>query len=72
MENQPNIKGFNLEGVKVKLTYQKIKVNQKLQITNTKIYTCGITIGGGYKPSNFAKYEASIAIKIYYFFLALR
>lgn len=67
MENQPNIKGLNLEEVKVKLTSQKIKVNQKLQITNTKLYTCGSTLGG-YKTSNIAKYKASIAMENLLFF----
>jgi pyruvate/2-oxoglutarate dehydrogenase complex dihydrolipoamide dehydrogenase (E3) component len=62
MENPPNIKSLNLEGVKVKLTAQKIKVNQKLQMTNTKVYACSNTIGG-YKPSDIVKYEASITLK---------
>ena len=67
MGNQPNIKDLNLEGVKVKSTSQKIKVNQKLQTTNAKIYTCGSAIGG-YKPANIAKYEASIALNNILFF----
>lgn len=67
MGNQPNIKSLNLEGVKVKLTSQKIKVNRKLQTTNPKIYACGSAVGG-YKPSNIAKYEASIALKNILFF----
>ncbi|XLQ11125.1 MAG: hypothetical protein KPI85_06205 [cyanobacterium endosymbiont of Epithemia adnata isolate EadnSB Bon19] len=62
MENTPNIKGLNLEGVKVKLTAQKIKVNQKLQTTNTKIYAYGNAISG-YNLSNIVKYEASITLK---------
>ncbi|MGP0129019.1 MAG: FAD-dependent oxidoreductase [cyanobacterium endosymbiont of Rhopalodia musculus] len=68
MGNKPNIKGFNLEGVKVKFTFQTIKVNQKLQTTNTKIYACSSAIGGC-KPSNIAKYKASFALKNRLFFL---
>lgn len=67
MGNQPNIKGLNLEGVRVEMTPQKIKVNPRLQTTNPKIYACGSVIDG-YKPSNIAQYEASIAIKNALFF----
>ncbi|MEA5512034.1 NAD(P)/FAD-dependent oxidoreductase [Crocosphaera sp. UHCC 0190] len=58
----PNIKGLNLEGVKVEVQPQQIIVNDKLQTTNPKIYACGSIIGG-YSLSNLAKYEANIVIK---------
>ncbi len=67
MGNQPNIKGLNLEGVRVKLTPEKIKVNKNLQTTNPKIYACGGAIGD-YKPTNLAQYEASVALKNILFF----
>ena len=59
---QPNLKGLNLEGVKVTIEGNRIQTNNKLQTTNPKIYACGSIIGG-YNLSNIAQYEASIAIK---------
>ncbi|YAI81493.1 MAG: hypothetical protein ACQJCO_06660 [cyanobacterium endosymbiont of Rhopalodia sterrenbergii] len=56
---------MNLEGVKVKLPSQKIiKVNQKLQATNTKIYAYSSAIGS-YNLFKIIKNKASIAIKIH-------
>lgn len=59
---KPNISGFNLESVGVKITKQGIKINQKLQTTNPRIYACGDVIGG-YNLSHVAEYEAKIAVK---------
>lgn len=61
-ERKINTKGLNLEGVKVEIANNKIKINNKLQTTNSKIYACGGAMGE-YSLSNIAQYEASIAIK---------
>ncbi len=61
-ELKPNLKGLNLEGVKVEIESNKIKTNYTLQTTNPNIYACGSTIGG-YNLSNIAQYEASVAVK---------
>lgn len=58
----PSIEGLNLAGVGVKLEGKRIRVNDKLQTTNPKIYACGDVIGG-YPFSHIARYEARIALK---------
>ncbi|GBF80437.1 FAD-dependent oxidoreductase [Aphanothece sacrum] len=59
---QPNIKGLNLEGVKVAIKIHRVIVNKKLQTTNPKIYSFGNIIRE-YSLSNIAQYEANIIIK---------
>jgi pyruvate/2-oxoglutarate dehydrogenase complex dihydrolipoamide dehydrogenase (E3) component len=66
-EKKPNISGLNLENLGVKLSKTGVKVNQKLQTTNPKIYACGDVIGG-YNCLNIAQYEAKIAVKNALFF----
>lgn len=58
----PNIKGLNLEGVKVAVKSHQITTNHKLQTTNSNIYACG-SITGGYNLLNLARYEANMAVK---------
>ncbi|HEY9833301.1 MAG TPA: NAD(P)/FAD-dependent oxidoreductase [Stenomitos sp.] len=58
---QPNVEGLNLEGVGVKYTQQGLKLNEKLQTTNPRIYACG-DVAGGYPFTHIAQYEASIAL----------
>ncbi|MEQ9485624.1 dihydrolipoyl dehydrogenase family protein [Coleofasciculus sp. F4-SAH-05] len=63
----PNIESLNLAGVGVKFSRKGLKLNQKLQTTNPRIYGCGDVIGG-YQFEHIAEYEASIAIKNALFF----
>ncbi|MFP4124258.1 MAG: dihydrolipoyl dehydrogenase family protein [Coleofasciculus sp.] len=63
----PNIESLNLAGVGVKFSRKGLKLNQKLQTTNPRIYACGDVIGG-YQFEHIAEYEASIAIKNALFF----
>jgi len=63
----PNIESLNLAGVGVKFTRKGLKLNQKLQTTNPRIYACGDVIGG-YSFDNIAEYEANIAIRNALFF----
>lgn len=58
---QPNVEGLNLEAVGVKYTQQGLKLNEKLQTTNPRIYACG-DVAGGYQFTHIAQYEASIAL----------
>ncbi|MGC1394325.1 MAG: mercuric reductase, partial [Coleofasciculaceae cyanobacterium] len=57
IEQQPNLEALNLEGVGVKFNAQGIKLNQKLQTTNSRIYACG------FRQDYLARYEANIAVK---------
>jgi pyruvate/2-oxoglutarate dehydrogenase complex dihydrolipoamide dehydrogenase (E3) component len=59
---QPNLESLNLEGVGVKFHRQGLKLNEKLQTTNPRIYACGDVIGG-YQFAHIAQYEASVALK---------
>ncbi|MEM8777974.1 MAG: NAD(P)/FAD-dependent oxidoreductase [Cyanobacteria bacterium P01_G01_bin.49] len=59
---RPKIQVLNIEGVKVKVDFNRIIVNHKLQTTNPKIYACGSVLGG-YNLYNMAQYEAKIAVK---------
>lgn len=63
----PNIESLNLAGVGVKFSQKGLKLNQKLQTTNPRIYACGDVIGG-YQFEHIAEYEASIAVKNALFF----
>ena len=58
----PNIKTLNLDSANVSYNRQGIKVNQKLQTTNKKIYACGDVIGG-YQFTHVAGYEATIVLQ---------
>ncbi|WP_293067075.1 MULTISPECIES: FAD-dependent oxidoreductase [unclassified Moorena] len=64
---QPNVESLNLEGVGIKYTQQGLQVNQKLQTTNPRIYSCG-KMAGGYPCAHIAQYQASIAVKNALFF----
>lgn len=63
----PNIESLNLAGVGVKFSRKGLKLNQKLQTTNPRIYACGDVIGG-YQFEHIAEYEANIAIRNALFF----
>ncbi|EGJ29725.1 MULTISPECIES: FAD-dependent oxidoreductase [Moorena] len=64
---QPNVESLNLEGVGIKYTQQGLQLNQKLQTTNPRIYSCG-KMAGGYPCGHIAQYQASIALKNALFF----
>ena len=59
---QPHVDNLNLEGVKVEVDERGIRVNPKLQTTNSRIYACGDVLGG-YRFAQLANYEARIALK---------
>lgn len=59
---QSNVESLNLAGVGVKYDQQGIKLNEKLQTTNPRIYACG-DLASGYQFGHIAQYEASIALK---------
>ncbi len=63
----PNVDSLNLEAAGVEYDKKGIKVNQKLQTTNSKIYGCGDVIGG-YQFTHVAGYEAVVALKNALFF----
>lgn len=58
----PNIESLNLEAAEVDYDKQGVKVNQKLQTSNSRIYACGDVIGG-YQFTHVASHEASVVIK---------
>lgn len=58
---EPNITSLNLDIAGIEYSQKGIKVNQKLQTTNPRIYACGDVIGG-YQFTHVAGYEASIII----------
>ncbi|MFB2978626.1 dihydrolipoyl dehydrogenase family protein [Microseira sp. BLCC-F43] len=64
---QPHVDNLNLEGVKVEVDERGIRVNPKLQTTNSRIYACGDVLGG-YRFAHVATYEAKIALKNLLFF----
>ncbi|MBW4577061.1 MAG: mercuric reductase [Aphanothece sp. CMT-3BRIN-NPC111] len=64
---QPNIESLNLEAAGVEVGKQGIRVNDKLQTTNSRIYACGDVIGG-YQFTHVAGYEASVVLKNALFF----
>lgn len=68
---KPHTSGLNLEEMGVKITSSKIKVNSKLQTTNSQIYAIGDVIGG-HNNLDIAKYEAKIAVKNCLFFNAFK
>jgi pyruvate/2-oxoglutarate dehydrogenase complex dihydrolipoamide dehydrogenase (E3) component len=63
----PNIENLGLENAGIETTKKGIKVNQKLQTTNPKIYACGDVIGG-YQFTHIAGYEATVVIQNALFF----
>jgi pyruvate/2-oxoglutarate dehydrogenase complex dihydrolipoamide dehydrogenase (E3) component len=58
---QPRIKSLNLETVGVQATSRGLRVNAKLQTTQSRIYACGSVLGG-YPLAHIARYEAQIAV----------
>lgn len=64
---QPNVESLNLEAAGVEVAKQGIRVNDKLQTTNPRIYACGDVIGG-YQFTHVAGYEASVVLKNALFF----
>lgn len=67
MGEEPDIAGWNLEAVGVKLGRRGVVLNEKLQTTNPHIYACG-GAAGGYQFDHVARYEARIALKNALFF----
>ncbi len=63
----PNVESLNLEAAGVKYDKKGIKVNEKLQTTNPKIYGCGDVIGG-YQFTHVAAHEAVVVIQNSLFF----
>ncbi len=53
----PNVESLNLEEAGVKYNSKGIKINEKLQTTNPRIYACGDVIGG-YQFTHVAAHEA--------------
>ena len=58
----PNVDSLNLEAAGVEYDRKGIKVNEKLQTTNKRIYGCGDVIGG-YQFTHVAGYEAVVVIQ---------
>ncbi|MBR8826564.1 MAG: FAD-dependent oxidoreductase [Gomphosphaeria aponina SAG 52.96 = DSM 107014] len=56
----PNVESLNLEAAQVEYSQTGIKVNEKLQTTNPRIYACGDVLGG-YQFTHVAGYEAYYA-----------
>ncbi|MBV8884927.1 MAG: NAD(P)/FAD-dependent oxidoreductase [Chroococcidiopsidaceae cyanobacterium CP_BM_RX_35] len=61
-----NIEALNLAAVGVTLHRRSLRLNEKLQTTNPRIYACGNANGGYF--ANIANYEARIALKNALFF----
>lgn len=53
----PNVESLNLAAAGVEFDKKGIKVNEKLQTTNSRIYACGDVIGG-YQFTHVAAHEA--------------
>ncbi|WP_017315589.1 dihydrolipoyl dehydrogenase family protein [Mastigocladopsis repens] len=64
---QPNIESLNLAAVDVKWDQRRLRVNDKLQTTNKRIWACG-DVMGGYEFANIGNYEARIALQNALFF----
>ncbi|MBV9385232.1 MAG: NAD(P)/FAD-dependent oxidoreductase [Chroococcidiopsidaceae cyanobacterium CP_BM_ER_R8_30] len=62
-----HIEALNLAAVGVTLHRRGLRLNEKLQTTNPRIYACG-NVSGGYLFANLANYEARIALKNALFF----
>lgn len=63
----PNVESLNLEAAGVEYDKKGVKVNEKLQTTNSRIYGCGDVIGG-YKFTHVAGYEATVVLQNALFF----
>ena len=63
----PNVESLNLKAAGVEVAKHGIKVNEKLQTTNPKIYACGDVIGG-YQFTHVAGYEAVVVLTNALFF----
>ncbi|WP_009546089.1 dihydrolipoyl dehydrogenase family protein [Crocosphaera subtropica] len=63
----PNVESLNLEAAGVEYDKKGIKVNEKLQTSNSKIYACGDVIGG-YQFTHVAAHEAVTVITNALFF----
>ena len=63
----PNVYSLNLEAAGVNYDKKGIKVNEKLQTSNSKIYACGDVIGG-YQFTHVAAHEAVTVITNALFF----
>ncbi|MDY7052810.1 NAD(P)/FAD-dependent oxidoreductase [Limnospira fusiformis] len=63
----PNVESLNLEAAGVAVEPGGIKVNEKLQTTNSRIYACGDVIGG-YQFTHVAGYEAVVVLTNALFF----
>ena len=63
----PNVHSLNLEAAGVRYDKKGIKVNEKLQTSNPKIYACGDVIGG-YQFTHVAAHEAVTVITNALFF----
>lgn len=63
----PNVESLNLDIAGVMVEKHGIKVNEKLQTSNPRIYACGDVIGG-YQFTHVAGYEATVVLKNALFF----
>ena len=63
----PNVESLNLAVAGVEYNQKGIKVNEKLQTANPKIYACGDVIGG-YQFTHVAGYEATVVLQNALFF----
>lgn len=63
----PNVDSLNLEAAGVAYNETGIIVNDKLQTSNKRIYSCGDVIGG-YQFTHVAGYEAAVVIQNALFF----
>jgi pyruvate/2-oxoglutarate dehydrogenase complex dihydrolipoamide dehydrogenase (E3) component len=61
-KSSPHIEELNLEGIGVECDRQRIKVDRKLQTSNSKIYVVGDLLGG-YNDDRLARYEVDLALK---------
>jgi pyruvate/2-oxoglutarate dehydrogenase complex dihydrolipoamide dehydrogenase (E3) component len=58
----PNVESLDLETAGVKCDREGVKVNEKLQTSNSRIYACGDVIGG-YQFTHVAGYEATVVLQ---------
>ncbi|MEM8780378.1 MAG: FAD-dependent oxidoreductase [Cyanobacteria bacterium P01_G01_bin.49] len=63
----PNVESLNLKAAGVEYDKKGIKINKKLQTSNSKIYACGDVIGG-YQFTHVAAHEAVTVITNALFF----
>ncbi len=58
----PNVESLDLEVAGVRYDQEGVKVNEKLQTSNSRIYACGDVIGG-YQFTHVAGYEATVVLQ---------